>query len=132
MYNNIRTEQIKERLESFITGDRLRIAIVDTDNGIMLKVSLVDWGGWEVAFFTDSRYLAVHRKICGNEVAKLRVELGAYFGSESDLSFKYTKGIFETYAVFDVSKVWEELKYTPTREMNLSQFRAYLAESEAD
>lgn len=132
MYSNIRTEQIKERLESFIMGDRLRIAIVDTDNGIMLKVSLIDWGGFEVAFFTDSRYLAVHRKVCGNEVAKFSVELSAYFGSESDLSFKYTKGIFETYAVFDVSKVWKELKYTPTREMNLSQFRAYLAELEAE
>jgi hypothetical protein len=87
------TQRVKETLKSYISGDRLRVAIVDTDNGIMLKVALMDWGGFEVAYFTKTRYLAVHRTICGKDLAKLCVELRSYYGDECDLTSRYTKGV---------------------------------------
>lgn len=111
-------------------GDRLRVAIVDTDNGIMLKVALMDWGGFEVAYFTKTRYIAVHRTICGKDLSRLCVELRCYYGDETDLTSTYTKGVFADYGLFDVSKVWEELGYTPTEELSLSEFRTLIAEWE--
>lgn len=124
------TQRVKETLKSYIMGDRLRVAIVDTDNGIMLKVALMDWGGFEVAYFTKTRYLAVHRTICGKDLSRLCVELRCYYGDETDLTSTYTKGVFADYGVFDVSKVWEELGYTPTEELSLSEFRTLIAEWE--
>ena len=108
------TQKVKETLKSYIMGDRLRVAIVNTDNGIMLKIALIDWGGFEVAYFTKTRYLAVHRTICGKDLSRLCVELRCYYGDSADLTSTYTKGVFADYGLFDVSKVWEELGYTPT------------------
>ena len=115
------TQRVKETLKSYIMGDRLRVAIVDTDNGIMLKVALMDWGGFEVAYFTKTRYLAVHRTICGKDLARLCVELRSYYGDECDLTSRYTKGVFADYGLFDVSKVWEELGYSPTENITLTE-----------
>lgn len=117
------TQRVKETLKSHITGDRLRVAIVDTDNGIMLKVALMDWGGFEVAYFTKTRYLAVHRTICGKDLVKLCIELCGYYGDECDLTSRYTKGVFADYGLFDVSKVWEELGYSPTENITLTEMR---------
>ena len=117
------TQRVKETLKSYIMGDRLRVAIVDTDNGIMLKVALMDWGGFEVAYFTKTRYLAVHRTICGKDLARFCVELRSYYGDECDLTSRYTKGVFADYGVFDVSKVWKELGYSPTEKITLTEMR---------
>lgn len=117
------TQRVKESLKTYLMGDRFRIAIVDTDNGIMLKVALMDWGGFEVAYFTKTRYLAVHRTICGKDLARLCVELRSYYGDECDLTSRYTKGVFADYGVFDVSKVWEELGYSPTENITLTEMR---------
>ena len=117
------TQRVKETLKSYIMGDRLRVAIVDTDNGIMLKVALIDWGGFEVAYFTKTRYLAAHRTICGKDLAKLCVELRSYYGDDCDLTSRYTKGVFADYGLFDVSKVWEELGCSPTENITLTEMR---------
>ena len=124
------TQRVKETLKSYIMGDRLRVAIVNTDNGIMLKIALIDWGGFEVAYFTKTRYLAVHRTICGKDLSRLCVELRCYYGDETDLTSTYTKGVFADYGLFDVSKVWEELGYIPTEKLSLSEFRTLIAEWE--
>jgi hypothetical protein len=124
------TQRVKETLKSYIMGDRLRVAIVNTDNGIMLKIALIDWGGFEVAYFTKTRYLAVHRTICSKDLARLCVELRCYYGDETDLTSTYTKGVFADYGLFDVSKVWEELGYDPTEKVSFSEIRNLIAEWE--
>lgn len=127
MYSTILNRQFKERPEHLVLGQSLRISIVDTtDKGRMLEISIADWGGFFTSFYTDTRYLAVHRTICGKDLNKIAIELRAYYGEEVDLTSKYNKGVFGTYGVFDVAKIWKELGYTPTKNMNLSQFADYL------
>ena len=123
------TQRVKETLKSYIMGDRLRVAIVNTDNGIMLKIALIDWGGFEVAYFTKTRYLAVHRTICGKDLSRLCVELRSYYGAGADLTSIYTKGVFADYGLFDVSKVWEELGYTPTENATFTDICETLMEN---
>jgi hypothetical protein len=123
------TQKINETLENIIKGYRLRVAVVKNNKGeIMLKVALMDWGGYEVSFFTDSRYLALPRVACANYIPKLQIELSAYYGNECDLVYKYNKGVFSHFALFDVSKVWEELNYPITRGINLTQMQNEIAE----
>lgn len=123
---NVLSQKIKETLDSFIKGDRLRVAVVETEQGLMLKVALMDWGGFETAFFTDSRYLAIPRKVCAKDISKLNIELPCYYGNDCVLS-NYTKGVFEHFALYDTQKIWCELGYTPIN-TNLTQFRNKLAE----
>jgi hypothetical protein len=123
------TQKVNETIVSIINGYRLRVAIVKNDKGdIMLKIALMDWGGYEVSFFTDSRYLALPRVACANYIPKLQVELSAYYGEDCDLVYKYNKGVFGHFALFDVSKVWEELNYPMTRQINLMQMRSEMVE----
>lgn len=124
MQYNVLSQRIIERIEHLIKGYSLRLSIVNTEkNGIMLKVSLMSYGGYEISFFTDSNYLIINRKVCSNELVKLQVELPTYYGYDCDLTFVHTKNVFADFALFDVSKVWEEFGYTPTRKYTLAQIR---------
>jgi hypothetical protein len=107
----------------------LRVAIVENDKGeVMLKIALMDWGGFEVSFFTDSRYLALPRVACAKYIPKLQIELSAYYGKECDLVYKYNQGVFSHFALFDVSKVWQALNYPTTRQITLHQMQTEVAE----
>ena len=75
------TQKIHSNITSIINGNTLRVAIVENDKGdIMLKIALMDWGGFEVSFFTDSRYLALPRAACAKYIPKLQIELSTYYG----------------------------------------------------
>lgn len=123
------TQKIHSNITSIINGDRLRVAIVENDKGdIMLKIALMDWGGFEVSFFTDSRYLAIPRAACAKYIPKLQIELSTYYGNECDLVYKYNQGVFSHFALFDVSKVWQALNYPATRQITLNQMQTEIAE----
>ena len=123
------TQKIHSNITSIINGNTLRVAIVENDNGeIMLKVALMDWGGFEVSFFTDSRYLALPRAACAKYIPKLQIELSTYYGKECDLVYKYNQGVFSHFALFDVSKVWQALNYPTTRQITLNQMQIEVAE----
>ena len=123
------TQKIHSNITSIINGDRLRVAIVENDKGdIMLKIALMDWGGFEVSFFTDSRYLALPRAACAKYIPKLQIELSTYYGNECDLVYKYNQGVFSHFALFDVSKVWQALNYPTTRQLTLNQMQTEVAE----
>ena len=123
------TQKIHSSITSIINGERLRVAIVENDKGeVMLKIALMDWGGFEVSFFTDSRYLAIPRAACAKYIPKLQIELSTYYGNECDLVYKYNQGVFSHFALFDVAKVWQALNYPITREINLTQMRNEIAE----
>lgn len=128
MQYNVLSQRIIERIEHLIKGYSLRLSIVNTEeNDIMLKVSLMGYGGYEISFFTDSNYLVINRKVCSNELVKLQVELPTYYGYDCDLTFVHTKNVFQDFALFDVSKVWKELGYIPTRKYNLAEIRKEIA-----
>ena len=123
------TQKIHSNITSIINGNTLRVAIVENDKGdIMLKVALMDWGGFEVSFFTDSRYLALPRAACAKYIPKLQIELSTYYGEECDLVYKYNQGVFSHFALFDVSKVWQALNYPTTRQITLNQMQTEVAE----
>lgn len=124
MQHNILSQRVIETIEHLIKGYTLRLSIVNTEeDGILLKIALMYYGGFEIAFGTNSNYLVINRKICSNELVKLQVELPAYYGDECDLSFVHTKDVFADFALFDVSKVWEELGYAPQKVYNLAEIR---------
>ena len=80
MQYNVLSQRIIERIEHLIKGYSLRLSIVNTEeNDIMLKVSLMGYGGYEISFFTDSNYLVINRKVCSKELVKLQVELNLVF-----------------------------------------------------
>lgn len=123
------TQKIHSSIASIINGERLRVAIVENDKGeVILKIALMDWGGYEVSFFTDSRYLVLPRAACAKYIPKLQIELSTYYGNECDLVYKYNQGVFSHFAVFDVSKVWQVLNYPTTRQITLSQMQTEVAE----
>lgn len=123
------TQKIHSNITSIINGDRLRVAIVENDKGeVMLKIALMDWGGFEVSFFTDSRYLAIPRAACAKYIPKLQIELSTYYGKECDLVYKYNQGVFSHFALFDVAKVWQALNYPTTRQITLHQMQTEVAE----
>lgn len=123
------TQKIHSNITSILNGERLRVAIVENDKGeIMLKIALMDWGGFEVSFFTDSRYLALPRAACAKYIPKLQIELSTYYGNECDLVYKYNQGVFSHFALFDVSKVWQALNYPTTRQITLNQMQTEVAE----
>lgn len=123
------TQKIHSNITSIINGNTLRVAIVENDKGdIMLKIGLMDWGGFEVSFFTDSRYLALPRAACAKYIPKLQIELSTYYGNECDLVYKYNQGVFSHFALFDVSKVWQALNYPTTRQLTLNQMQTEVAE----
>ena len=123
------TQKIHSNITSIINGNTLRVAIVENDKGdIMLKIALMDWGGFEVSFFTDSRYLALPRAACAKYIPKLQIELSTYYGEKCDLVYKYNKGVFSHFALFDVSKVWQALNYPTTRQITLNQMQIEVAE----
>lgn len=123
------TQKIHSNITSIINGDRLRVAIVENDKGeVMLKIALMDWGGFEVSFFTDSRYLAIPRAACAKYIPKLQIELSTYYGNECDLVYKYNQGVFSHFALFDVAKVWQALNYPTTRQITLHQMQTEVAE----
>ena len=123
------TQKIHSNITSIINGNTLRVAIVENDKGdIMLKIALMDWGGFEVSFFTDSRYLALPRAACAKYIPKLQIELSTYYGNECDLVYKYNQGVFSHFALFDVSKVWQALNYPTTRQITLNQMQTEVAE----
>lgn len=123
------TQKIHSNITSIINGERLRVAIVENDKGeVMLKIALMDWGGFEVSFFTDSRYLAIPRAACAKYIPKLQIELSTYYGNECDLVYKYNQGVFSHFALFDVSKVWQALNYPTTRQITLNQMQTEVAE----
>lgn len=124
---------IHEVLEKLIKGDRLRIAVCATEEGRMLKISLMGLGGVEQwSFFTNSNYLAVNRNVLFDILPKLQVELNTYYGEDCDLVFKHTKNVFELFALFDVSMIWRELGYVPRVKYNLAEYRKVLAEWEKE
>ena len=120
MKYDVLSQKVIETEEHIIKGYSLRISIVATENGRMLKIALMDWGGFEIAFFTDSNYLVINRNVCSNELVKLQVELPTYYGYNCDLSFTHTKKIFKDFALFDVTKIWHEFGYIPTKKYNFS------------
>lgn len=123
------TQKIHSNITSIINGNTLRVAIVENDKGeVMLKIALMDWGGFEVSFFTDSRYLALPRAACAKYIPKLQIELSTYYGKECDLVYKYNQGVFSHFALFDVSKVWQALNYPTTRQLTLNQMQTEVAE----
>ena len=123
------TQKIHSNITSIINGNTLRVAIVENDKGdIMLKIALMDWGGFEVSFFTDSRYLAIPRAACAKYIPKLQIELSTYYGNECDLVYKYNQGVFSHFALFDVAKVWQALNYPTTRQITLHQMQTEVAE----
>lgn len=123
------TQKIHSNITSIINGNTLRVAIVENDKGeVMLKIALMDWGGFEVSFFTDSRYLALPRAACAKYIPKLQIELSTYYGNECDLVYKYNQGVFSHFALFDVSKVWQALNYPTTRQITLNQMQTEVAE----
>lgn len=123
------TQKIHSNITSIINGTTLRVAIVENDKGdIMLKIALMDWGGFEVSFFTDSRYLALPRAACAKYIPKLQIELSTYYGNECDLVYKYNQGVFSHFALFDVAKVWQALNYPTTRQITLHQMQTEVAE----
>lgn len=123
------TQKIHSNITSIINGNTLRVAIVENDKGeVMLKIALMDWGGFEVSFFTDSRYLALPRAACAKYIPKLQIELSTYYGKECDLVYKYNQGVFSHFALFDVSNVWQALNYPTTRQIRLNQMQTEIAE----
>lgn len=124
MQYDVFSQRVIEKIEHIIKGYSLRLSIVNTQEyGIMLKVSLMSYGGYEVGFFTNSNYLVINRKICRNELVKLQVELPTYYGYDCDLTFIHTKNVFADFALFDVSKIWRDLGYTPQKVYNLAEIR---------
>lgn len=123
------TQKIHSNITSILNGNTLRVAIVENDKGeVMLKIALMDWGGFEVSFFTDSRYLALPRAACAKYIPKLQIELSTYYGEDCDLVYKYNQGVFSHFALFDVSKVWQALNYPTTRQITLNQMQIEIAE----
>ena len=60
MQYNILSQRVIETIEHLIKGYTLRLSIVNTEeHGTMLKVALMYWGGFEIAFFTNSNYLVI-------------------------------------------------------------------------
>ena len=115
-----------KNIEGLTRGYILKIAIVATDTGRMLKLSFDGFGSEKVSFFTDSKWLAVHRYICSNSLTNFQRELTRYFGYDCDLSSLHHRDIFADYALFDVEKIWNYFGYLPTNKMNLHQFRKYM------
>jgi hypothetical protein len=119
----------EEVLEKLIKGDRLRVAVCATEEGRMLKITLMGFGGVALwSFYTNSNYLAVNRNVLFDILPKLQVELNAYYGEDCDLVFKHTKNVFDLFALFDVSMIWRELGYIPRMKYNLAEYRKILAE----
>lgn len=128
MQYNVLSQRVIEKIEHLIKGYSLRLSIVNTEeNGIMLKVSLMGYGGYEISFFTDSNYLVINRKVCSNELVKLQVELPTYYGYDCDLTFIHTKNVFQDFALFNVERIWAELGYIPTRKYKLAEIRKIIA-----
>lgn len=124
MQHNILSQKVIETIEHLVKGYTLRLSIVNTEeDGILLKVALMYYGGFEISFGTNSNYLVINRKICRNELAKLQVELPTYYGYDCDLTFVHTKNVFADFALFDVSKIWRELGYAPQKVYNLAEIR---------
>ena len=115
-----------KNIEGLTRGYILKIAIVATDTGRMQKLSFDGFGSEKVSFFTDSKWLAVHRYICSNSLTNFQRELTRYFGYDCDLSSLHHRDIFADYALFDVEKIWNYFGYLPTNKMNLHQFRKYM------
>jgi hypothetical protein len=115
-----------KNIEGLTRGYVLKIAIVATDTGRMLKLSFDGFGSEKVSFFTDSKWLVVHRYICSNSLSNFQRELTRYFGYDCDLSALHHRDIFADYALFDVEKIWDYFGYLPTNKMNLHQFRKYI------
>lgn len=124
MQYNVLTQKVIKKVEHIIKGYSLRLSIVETkEYGIMLKVVLTDWGGFEISFFTDCNYLVINRRVCSKELVKLQIELPVYYGYDCDLTFVHTRNVFKDFALFDVSRVWQELGYIPTKKYNLAEIR---------
>ena len=121
-------EKVFENIDGLTRGYILKIAIVATDNGRMLKLSFDGFGSEKVTFFTDSKWFVVHRYICSSSLTNFQRELTRYFGCDCDLSALHCKDIFADYALFDVEKVWHSFGYLPTLKLNLYQFRKSMIE----
>lgn len=120
-------QRIKENSDSYVSGHRIEVSIVKRDNEILLKISPMNWDGKSlVGFFTKTKYLCVHRTLCSKELARFCKELPLYYGEDCDLSSRYTKGIFADYGLFDISKIWEELGYSPTEKIYFSDIKKQL------
>lgn len=98
-------------IDKKIKGDRLRIALVESEEGgLFLKIALADWGGTERSFFTATPFLVVNRAKDGSQIPALSVELSIECGSEPVTLPEHVRS---EYCVFDVRNVWEELGQTP-------------------
>ena len=88
-------------IKKLIKGERLRVSSVTVDGKPHLCVSLMDWGGFETQFYTDNQYIALPTNCCGKDIAKLDVELPAY----------YNIGRFKIkgYVVYSVQAIYTEL-----------------------
>lgn len=115
-------EKVFENIEGLTKGYILKIAVVATDNGRMLKFSFDGFGSEKVSFFTNSKWFVVHRYICSSSLINFQRELTRYFDYDCDLSIRHKRGIFADYALFDVEKVWHSFGYLPTLNLNFYQF----------
>ena len=115
MYNNSTKDY--DVVAKKILGETLRVYVLRKadecgNEHYMLKVSLMDWGGFEVSFLTEDRYIAINRKVCRKDLVKLSLNLRAYYGDDVDLSNDYTAGVWKRYALFDLEKVWEDMGHS--------------------
>ena len=88
-------------IKKLIKGDRLRVSSVTVDGKPHLCVSLMDWCGFETQFYTDNQYIALPTNCCSNDIAKLDVELPAYY----NIGRFTIKG----YVVYSVQAIYTEL-----------------------
>ena len=122
MEYNILKEIIIDDVEHLLDSYRLKIAIVATDNGRMLKITIDYRCKYNISFFTDSKWLALERRIFVNELNKIKKDLCKRYGNNCDLSNTHKHGLFKDYALFDVEKIWHDFGYLPSKKMNLFEF----------
>lgn len=99
-------------IKKLIKGERLRVSSVTIDGKPHLCVALMDWGGFETQFYTDNQYIALPVNCCSGDIAKLDVELPAY----------YNVGKFkiEGYVVYNVQAIYAELNLEIPFQINLT------------
>ena len=110
-------EKVYNTINNILDGYVFKVAVVSIHNGRMLKFTLNG-----ISFFTNTKWLAIHRHICGNELKRLQRDITTHYGYDCDISKLHTKGIFADYALFDVENIWDSFGYIPTQKMNLFQF----------
>lgn len=117
-------DMIYKELEKKILGDRLRIAlVVSEEGGLFLKISLVHYSGNEVSYITATPFLVIRKDTDGNNIPALAVELASMCDSRE---IRLPENIRSEYAVFDVAGAWKLVDMKPLDDITDTELHAIL------